>query len=185
MWGEGGAPGLFMAAEYIGQRGREKWAIDLALKVIDTVTDRNKRSKGVGLADPYYTIQQAMRRDLLGESIYTPNQSFLGRSFCIRQFVEFVVWRDWRRGLSKRWYQIAEIDSEEFVPKNRIDAYYWYCDEGLTSTRRWGHPQSWSVLENETRTRPSSCLLIEHEFAELLQYYSFDGYLLDSGNHDM
>lgn len=144
MWGEGAAPGLFMAAQYLAHRGREKRATDLALKVIDVVTDRNKRSKGVGLADPYYTIQHAIRRDLLGESIYSPNQSFLSRSFCIRQFVEFVVRRDWRRGLLKRWYQIAEIDWEEFVPKNRIDAYYWYCDEGLTSTRRWGHPQSWS-----------------------------------------
>jgi hypothetical protein len=170
LWGEAAAPTLFLAAECLSLRGAEWAGIQTALRAIDTIIEENGNKRNVGLPDPYYDAEEIMRWKLLNEDVIGEKVSFTSRSFTIRQFIEFVVRRNWPNNLRKRWYRIAEIDYVEFSPENPKDFYWWWCEKGLTVARRWSHPQSWLALVSESLAAPQSALLIDIRFIYLLPY---------------
>jgi hypothetical protein len=170
LWGEAAAPALFLAAQCLCLRGAELAGIQTAIRAIETIADMNGKKGRVGLPDPYYVAEEVMRAELLQEDVFGEKTSFAGRSFSIRQFVEFIVRRNWPDSLRKRWYRISEIDYVGFSPENPIDFYWWSSSEGSTDARRWAHPQSWLSLVSESLATGNDALLIDTRFIRLLPY---------------
>lgn len=170
LWGEAAAPTLFLAAQCLCLRGAEWAGIQAALRAVDTIVEENGNKRKVGLPDPYYDAEEIIRWKLFNEDVIGEKVSFAGRSFAIRQFVEFIVRRNWPNSLRKRWYRISEIDYVEFSPEKPEDFYWWWCERGLTLARRWAHPQPWLSLVSESLAAPTHALLIDTRFIYLLPY---------------
>jgi hypothetical protein len=171
LWGEAVAPAIFMAAECLSLRGAEWAGVSAAIRAIETITRENGTKAGVGLPDPYYNAEEVMTFNLFGEDIYGSKVTFANRSYSIRQFVEFIVRRNWPKALQHRWYHISAIDYAEFRPESPVDAYLWGCQEGSSNSRRWGRPQSWTSLKAESLSAPEHALLIDTKYVYLLPYY--------------
>jgi hypothetical protein len=113
-----------------------------------------------------------IRHQVLGDSIFEDRVTFGGRSYSIRQFVEFVARRNWPNTLQRLWFNIAPIWYEEFAPEEPSDSYIWLTKRGSTDGRRWKHPQRWRDLIDECCTVPSDAtLLIETAFRHVLPYF--------------
>jgi hypothetical protein len=172
LWGEFAAPSFFLAAECLCLRGAERAGIDLAVSAIKSIIERNGKDKQGDLADPYYSDYAMIRHQVLGDSIFEDRVTFGGRSYSIRQFVEFVARRNWPNTLQRLWFNIAPIWYEEFAPEEPSDSYIWLTKRGSTDGRRWKHPQRWRDLIDECCTVPSDAtLLIETAFRHVLPYF--------------
>jgi len=171
LWGEYAAPALFLAAQCLCSRGAERAGIGVALKAIKVITERNRHGRTNGLPDPYYDSEDLIRFEVLKENVFGDNVTFAGRSFALRQMVEFLVRRNWPNTLRKNWFHVAEIDYVEFSPELDLDSYLWSNKRGSTNARRWAHPQVWLDLVEQSTSPLTSPLLIDDQFAVLLPYF--------------
>jgi len=171
LWGEAAAPAMFMAAQCLCLRGAELAGVSKVFRAIETITTQNGAKGKVGLPDPYFDAEDVMKVELFGEDAYGEKVTFANRSYSIRQFVEFVVRRNWPRTLQKHWYAISAIDYAEFRPESPIDSYLWGCKQGSNNSRRWSRPQSWTSLVAEALAAPEDALLIDTKYVELLPHY--------------
>lgn len=169
--GESVAPAIYLAASCMHLRGLQLAAAELAASTIDTITRRNNVAKEYGTPDPYFSVEDIMKNDLKLDEVFEEDLTFRDRSFCIRQFVEFLVRRNWPQMLRKRWYQISGVDWVVFVPERQIDSYWWHCEKGTTESRRWDHPQRWSSLVDQATTLAPEPLLMVSRYMELLPYF--------------
>jgi hypothetical protein len=171
LWGEVASPALFLAAECLCLRGAESAGISTVFRAVETITRENGTKDGIGLPDPYYDAEELLKFYLFNEDVFGEKVTFAKRSYSIRQFVEFVVRRNWPKALQQHWYAISNIDFAEFRPEHPFDAYLWGCKDGSSNSRRWARPQSWTILVTESLSATNDCLLIDTKFIELLPYY--------------
>jgi len=171
LWGESAAPAFFMASQCLCLRGAELAGVSTAIRAIDSIIKENGPKGNIGLPDPYFDAEDAMKAQLFGEDIYGEKVTFAKRSYSIRQFVELIVRRNWPKMLEKRWYSISGIDSVEFRPESPVNAYLWRSREGSNNSRRWSRPQSWRTLVAEALSAPEDLLLIDTKYVHLLPYY--------------
>lgn len=172
MWGEFAAPSFFLTAECLCLRGAERYGIDVAVSAIKSIIEQNGKDKKGSLADPYYNDYAMIRHQVLGDPIIEDRVTFGGRSYSIKQFVEFVARRNWPTTLQRLWFHIAPIWYVEFVPEEPTDSYIWITKRGSTDGRRWNLPQRWRDLIHEACTVPSDAtLLIESTFLHVLPYF--------------
>jgi hypothetical protein len=170
-WGEAVAPAIFMASQCLCLRGAELAGISTAMRAVKTITRENGEKAKVGLPDPYYSAEDVMKVELFGEEVYGDKVTFAKRSYSIRQFVELIARRNWPRTLEKHWYYISAVDYVEFKPEYPSDAYLWSTKRGSDNSRRWGRPQSWTLLVAEAVSDPQEALLIDTKYIYLLPYF--------------
>jgi hypothetical protein len=171
LWGEYAAPAVFLAAQCLCARGAERAGIEVAMGAIRAITEKNRRGQAVGIPDPYFDCEEVVRSEVLRQDVYGDKVTFAGRSFALRQFVEFLVRRNWPNTLRKNWFNIADIDYVEFSPELEPDSYLWSNGRGSTNGRRWAHPQRWCDLIEESLTEINDPLLIDGQFAFLLPHF--------------
>lgn len=145
-WGESAAPYFYAQALFLFSRGHESMSCSIVEGLVRLICGSNGVRGRFGIPDPYYGPQSVLSAATLGKDVFAPRQSFAGRSFALRAFVEFLARRERKQTLKRLWHCITGVDTAEFVPKNKSDFYRWRCSKGSLDTRRWKRPEQWETL---------------------------------------
>jgi hypothetical protein len=167
-WGESAAPFIFAAVLFLWFKGQERRAISKAIEIIQFITIHNRNKKQLGIPDPYYDGVSLLQEWHMGKQVIGDRQSFVGRSFSLRVFVEFVARRNWKRSLKTLWYEITEIDYCEFKPDTPKDTYFWRVEKGTLIIRRWARPEHWQKLLEMAELPIDPCNLLMKKFPQLV-----------------
>jgi hypothetical protein len=142
-----------------------------ALEVMQFVVFRD-RSKNAMAPEEFYRSLASLAQNATGRPGWDVWQTFAGKSFGIRSFVEFLARRERKTSLKKLWFDITRVDYAEFVPANPPDFYLWRAREGCLVTRRFGRPESWENLVRRASTMPRRQNCLFKEFPKLLMPFA-------------
>lgn len=136
-------------------------------QIVQFVSRENLRAGGQHPPVFYQTLA-GLVQGVFPKSAWNYRQTFTGRSFSIRSFVEFLVRRERKAVLKRLWYDITQIDYAEFEPKTASDFYLWRVKKGSLVTRCFGRPTAWATLFEEATSPVRGGLLLFARFPQLL-----------------
>jgi len=164
MWSEETSPLVYATVLLLWLRGAEAKATELCEWGIRAITSANGRGVGHGMPDPYYDFSLLLDP----QPQFAQRQSFLGRSFSLQAFVEFLARRNWKSRLRALWFDISAVDRVVYRPTDPNDLYVWHSADGKNETRTWAQPQDWSTLVQQARAHAAPKLLIAERFPHLM-----------------
>ncbi len=167
-FGDAIAPALYASVLFLWVRGQERAAVEAAEAVVRFACRPPLAEFPRGIPDPYHTFEECLVARLFQPEALINEEHFGRRSFCTRQFVEFIARRNWRGPLKRLWYDITGADSAEFVPDPPLGFYRWRCPKGTVVSRQWGRPHYWGDLEASAWAAGDPNLLIFTDFPGLL-----------------
>jgi len=115
---------------------------------LEALLERNGAKSLQGLASPYYDIPTMVSNQygLLDEPI---DESFVGRSFMIRNLVDLFARYDKRDVVEKNWRDITFISEESFEVKELWRYFLWRSEKGINVSKFPKQTQSWKKLQAE------------------------------------
>jgi len=166
-WGESASPFVFAVILFLWLRGDEELAVKIAADLIGFIARENHPNRRLGVPSPYYEPSRLLAIQF-GEDFFDHRQTFVGRSFTMQWFVEFVARRGRKRLLKTLWADITHITKACFVPDELRDFYFWSVKKGTEVARQWGRPQRWEALVEQSNLNDLPRLLLVEQFPDLV-----------------
>jgi hypothetical protein len=147
LWGEGAVPFFILTALGLERRGHHALSERLILQLITTIcTVNGKKSSGVGLTNPYWSIEQSLRLLLGLESHNT--EEFLGTSYTLQSLVHMLVRRGLKQSLKRLWPLLTTMDFASLVFRDAYEWLAWKAKTAVLDTRPPNQPEHWDTLLN-------------------------------------
>lgn len=160
-WGESATIYYIMIVLFLKSYGGKTLSITILENILSDIANKNTLNSKVGLADPYYSIEQILKvtfRHPLAESI--DFMSFTGTSYTLKPLIDCLVRENQRAILEALWYPISQIQYCEYFPKPIWHTYLWQSLHGNYVDKAFDAPQSWNLLVKEAFRKPQIPKLI-------------------------
>ncbi len=150
LYGESGIFVFFLLYWYISKNDPLQDHTGLLTVPLQEITKYNSRDvqkelQDLSLMSPYYDVTAFINRkfNLLDEPI---DETFVGRSFTIKSFIEMIARKGKRSELEKLWKKITHIQQECFVPEHLWQHFIWRVESGQNNSEFPNQTQSWKEL---------------------------------------
>lgn len=133
-WSESATPAFLSVVWFLERHNRQLEAEQVILSIVEAIVTLNgPASKASGLADPFHSIEDVLRRYLsVGQDGLDDisQEDFEGHSYSLRSLVEWLARRLRRQSLAHLWEEITRLCYSEFIPEPLWATYLWYSDKG-------------------------------------------------------
>jgi hypothetical protein len=159
-WSESATPAFLSVVWFLERHNRQLEAEQVILSIVQAIVTLNgPASKAPGLADPYHSIEDVLRKYLsVGQDGLDDisQEDFEGHSYSLQSLVEWLARRLRRQSIARLWKEITRLCYSEFIPEPLWATYLWYSDKGELHHRFPGKPESWKDLLKRARAEEIS-----------------------------
>lgn len=157
LWGESAFPFFFFIIKYLELNNESEIAKSLLRSVTETVITMNSFESKVGLASPYYSVNELFEAVFFDIEKVNFNE-FTGSSYTLECLIHMLARRNDRVILESYWRIISNIQFKETRLDNVEDIFTWRVENGLNYAQFPKATQSWKELvndSNDTEDTPS------------------------------
>ncbi len=145
LWGEGAVPFFLLTALGLEQHGHHALSEQMMVQLIAAICIVNgKNARGVGLTNPYWTIEKSLRLNL-GLEPYN-REEFLGTSYTLESLVQMLARRGLKQTLKHLWPQLTTMDYATMVFHESYEWLIWKARTAVLDTRGPAQPERWQTL---------------------------------------
>lgn len=168
-WGESAFPYFFNIVQYLEINGDIKNASSLFVGLFSATINMNSLRSQIGLANPYYSINDILETLLIDTSKVDLSE-FPGGAYTLESMIHFLARRNARKLLETNWQAITHIQQKNFSIDHDEDIFTWRTKDGSNDWKFPNATQSWLELV-KAANHLDDVPQLYNEFENLLRFF--------------
>jgi len=150
IFSEGSLPFFISTFWYLNRIGEKEAANRVLTIIINSIIYTHRKEK-VGLINPYYEHETALRSfiGLLEDPI---TETFVDSSYSLDSVITLAARHNLKAFLASMWRPITHIQMIEFIPKYQWETFLYRAEHGKLESGFPKQTQSWSKLVEDSHT---------------------------------